>query len=331
MRVRVFRRAGTGESGRAAASGDTGQQRAYAVFRLASVQEGVRIALAHPLLLRMHSPMLFRICTAGLGCLLLVAAASACGSSRSYPTSEPDASYNLGAMALQQNDMPTGLQEQDVVHDYDNAAWAKIMGASDEAAETKDLTDNVGRVRSYVAAFSAPEIRKIYEVISISTLYTNVTKAKQQAAGYCGVPSTNAAPDPSSRFSVPKMGDQSSGFFVTEQRADASGNPQTFTDTTLCFRTGRILHVVQTTSVPGAEDIATTVQLAQAMLGHVDDTFDGIIPTPTPTSSVTPPPATAEPSGTAPASSTTAGAGATVAPTNGTAGTSSPAAATATP
>ncbi|MGH2631854.1 MAG: hypothetical protein ACRDG3_00465 [Tepidiformaceae bacterium] len=252
--------------------------------------------------------MLFRLSAAGLGCLLLVTTLAACGNSRSYPTASADASYNLGAMSLQEHDMPTGLQEQAVVHDYDNAAWAKIMGATDEAAEAKDLTDNVGRVRSYVSAFSAPEIQKIYEVIGISTLYNNVAKAQAQAAGYCGVPATDAAPDPSTRFSVPKMGDQATGFFVTEQRADASGNPQTFTDTTLCFRTGRILHAVQTTSVPGAEDIATTVRLAQAMLGHVNDTFDGIIPTPTPTSSVTPPAsASAGASGTVPASGTATG------------------------
>jgi len=294
-----------------------------------------------PLCEGIYTPMAFRITAAGLACLLLIAVAAACGNGRSYTTTKADSSYNLGAMALQQNDMPSGLAEQQVIHDYDNNAWAKIMGATDEAAEAKDLTDNVGRVRSYVSAFSAPEIQKIYEVIGISTLYTTVDKAEKQAAGYCGVPAADAAPADTARFSVPKLGDEATGFFVTEQRADASGNPQTFTDTTLCFRTGRILHAVQTTSVPGAEDIATTVRLAQAMLGHVNDTFDGIIPTPSPTSSVTPPAsASAEASGTAAASGTPQpGAGSTT-PAPGTAATGTaptgtttpvPAGATATP
>jgi len=280
--------------------------------------------------------MLFRVTAAGLGCLLLITTAAACGNGRTYSTTKADASYNLGAMALRQSDVPSGLAEQAVVHDYDNAAWAKIMGATDATAETKDLTDNVGRVRSYVAAFSAPQIQKVYEVIGISTLYTTVDKAEKQIAGYCGVPATAAAPAAAARFSVPKIGDEATGFFVTEQRADASGNPQTFTDTTLCFRTGRILHAVQTTSVPGAEDIATTVRLAQLMLGHVNDTFDGIIPPPTPTSSVTPPAsASAGASGTASASGTPqAGAGSTT-PVPGTAPTGSttpvPASVTATP
>ena len=176
-------------------------------------------------------------------------------------------------------------------------------------------------------------------MIGISTLYTNVDKAEKGAAGYCGVPAQDAAPANTARFSVPKLGDEATGFFVTEQRADASGNPQTFTDTTLCFRTGRILHAVQTTSVPGAEDIATTVRLAQAMLGHVNDTFDGIIPTPSPTSSVTPPASasaeasgTASPGGTAAANGTATGS-ATPVPGTAPAGSATPvpASTTATP
>ena len=50
--------------------------------------------------------------------------------------------------------------------------------------------------------------------------------------------------------------------------------------TTVCFRTGRIVHVVQEAAVPGLEDIGSSLRTARLMLAHVDDSFDGKAPPP---------------------------------------------------
>jgi hypothetical protein len=42
----------------------------------------------------------------------------------------------------------------------------------------------------------------------------------------------------------------------------------------VCFRTGRIVHVVQEASLPGLEDIASSFRHARTMLAHVDEAFE---------------------------------------------------------
>jgi len=271
--------------------------------------------------------MILRITAVAIGGLLLMAI-TACTGGRTYPTNLPDSAYNLGAMALQQSDVPASLHESQLAqHEYDNAAWAKVLNASAPAATQKDLTDNIGRVRGWVTAFQASQYQKVFAITAISTLYTTVAKAEQQLAGYCGVPSSKPAPPASDRFVVPKIGDQATGFFVTVNNTQG----QQFIDTTICFRTGRILHAIQSTGLPGTEDVAAAIGLAQAMLQHVNDAFDGKIPPTTPTPVITPPPSpgAASPSAAAGASATPAAGTPAAGSTAATA--SPPASATATP
>ena len=51
-----------------------------------------------------------------------------------------------------------------------------------------------------------------------------------------------------------------------------------FIDTTVCFRTGRIVHVVSDTWVNGTEDVATTIRAAYDLLDHVNDAYAGTTP-----------------------------------------------------
>ncbi|MCZ2109563.1 MAG: hypothetical protein LC118_08340, partial [Dehalococcoidia bacterium] len=131
-------------------------------------------------------------------------------------------------------------------------------------------------------------------------LYTDEKSADVAEKQYaCDVPVADGTPmDP---FVVPKLGNHSSGFFVSQDR----GGGQSFTDTTFCFRTGRILHVVQQTSLPGVEDVALNVRLAQTMLQHVNDAFDGKKAPAEQPSSATPEP-TVVPGGTPSVTGTTA-------------------------
>ena len=43
----------------------------------------------------------------------------------------------------------------------------------------------------------------------------------------------------------------------------------------ICFRTGRIVHGVVQSALDGAQDIGLVVNMAQAMLTQVDNTFAG--------------------------------------------------------
>jgi hypothetical protein len=93
-------------------------------------------------------------------------------------------------------------------------------------------------------------------------------------------------------------------------------------NSTLCIRTGRIIHAIQETNVPGTEDFAALIQMGEDMVTRVNGVLDGKIkgtpvptappsatpsatgtPSPSATSSTTPAPSTT----TAPSASATAG------------------------
>jgi hypothetical protein len=219
--------------------------------------------------------MHLRATTITFGVLLLLATA-ACGNGKTYTSAKGDDQYDLGAMALRTEDVPAGLEEVPLDdHNFDNERWAGLFGQEDPANKQKQL-EAQGRLTGFVTAFSTPQLAKVLAVTSVSTLYTNAAAAKESAEKYaCGVPLDDKAP--TTDFAVPKLGDGANGFLAEE----IQGQGQTVMQTTFCFRTGRILHAVQQTSIPGTEDIALSVRLAQRMLQHVDDAFDGKT-TPTP-------------------------------------------------
>ncbi len=248
-----------------------------------------------------------------LGGLSLLFLLTACDSGRSYDSSRGDGEYDLRSMSLAVEDVPLGLAEAQLPsNEFDNEQWAALFGADDPAGKQKQL-EAQGRLKSYVALFTSSAAAKVVGVTSISTLYTDVAAAEDSETKYaCGVPTSDTAP--TTELYVPKMGDHSSGF-LTEQ--DNGDGPKAV-ETTICFRTGRIVHAVQETSVPGVTDVALSVKLAQAMLGHVNDTFDGKLrPSPTPA-----PTETAPAGGTVPAggSSPTAASGSPAAGTTPAAG-----------
>lgn len=203
-----------------------------------------------------------------LGTLFLFAAA-ACKSDRTY-SNKPDDQYDLSAMSLSADDLPAGFDDAGLPdHVFDNTQWADVLGATDAAGKAAQL-DAQGRIKSYVAVYQAAKLGRILSITSISTLYKDVQSATDSEKQYaCGGPIDEKTP--LDTFAVPHMGDHSSGFVSQQDR----GNGQSFSDTNFCFRTGRIVHVVQQTSLPGVEDLALNVRLARVMLQHVNDSFDG--------------------------------------------------------
>jgi hypothetical protein len=256
--------------------------------------------------------MLFRALalSAGIAALMLFAA---CGSDRTYSASKGDDDYNLAAMALTQADMPAGLEEVELPdHVFDNESWAGLFGADDPAAKQKAY-ESQGRLKTYLALFQAQQFGRILSVTSYSTLYTDVNAAiEAQSKWDCGIPlNDGVVPSP---FTPVQIGDKSTGFITASYNTNADDPSQNFggqfSDANLCFRTGRILHVVQQSSVPGVEDLALLTQLGDRMLGHVNDAFDGKTPVPTtpPAETATQPASGTQPAGTAPAGSSPAAA-----------------------
>jgi hypothetical protein len=219
----------------------------------------------------------------GAACALTLVA---CGSGRTYTDKKADDEYHLDEMRLDPTDLPAGLPEQDLPsHEFDNAAWVDLFGSDDPEGIQKQL-DAEGRVRGYVGTFAAEHLGKVLGVTTFSTLYatsedarkaqgTNSTDNVKQPA--CGIPLNDAVvPEP---FDVPGMADGAVGFFTPNYDSNPADPNQphggTLSDTNICFRTGRILHDVQVESIPGVEDIALLVRLADRMLQHVNDSFDG--------------------------------------------------------
>lgn len=211
----------------------------------------------------------------------------ACGSDRTYTDQKTDDEYHLDEMALTAQDVPSELAESDQLpqHEFDNADWSNVIGSDDPEAEQKSL-DAQGRVRNYVAIFVQAAQSRVLNVTGVSTLYTTTALAKEaevpQAARSeaCGVPMS--ATTVTTPFDIPKLGDESSAFL--SELDNSPGAP--ITEVTICFRTGRILHAVQGISAPGPSDAGLVLTLAEAMLSHINASFDGhgvAPPTPEPT------------------------------------------------
>ncbi len=195
---------------------------------------------------------------------------AACDQGRDYPSDKGDDEYDLAAMSLQVGDMPVDFTMQEIDEpSFDNERWANEVFESDDPEAKARQLDAQGRLRNHVAAFTPPGLGRVLAITAMSTLYTNDKAAQESVDRFaCGLPINESVPlDP---FIVPTVGDQSAGFFVTQ---DNEGG-LTFIDTTFCFRTGRIVHSFQQTSLPGVEDIAAAVRLAERWLQHVNDAFD---------------------------------------------------------
>lgn len=217
-----------------------------------------------------------RIPVAILAASLVATLAASCGGDgRSYPAGRSDSDYDLRAMALKVDDLPRGFTQTEITQppgspgQFDNERWSLIIN-SDEADTLLSQLEAQGRLNNFVSAFGPSGLGPVLAVTSVSTLYTDVEAARASVERFvCGLPlETTVALE---GFSVPTVGDGASGFFV--RQSDGQGQP-TFVDTTICFRTGRVIHAIQQTSVAGTEDIALGVRLAERMLARIDAAFD---------------------------------------------------------
>lgn len=189
--------------------------------------------------------------------------AGGCGDGKEYPSDLPDAAYDLEAMALQAEDLPGGFERQ-APGEFANEQWARIFDTDDVEAKLRQL-EAQGRVRNYVALFGPSGLGPVLAVTAISTLYQDVDAAERSLREFaCGLPL-----EPTVQLEpllVPRLADGASGFLVRQ----FEGGAPTFVDTTVCFRTGRVVHAIEATSVAGVEDVAFVLRLAERMLARVD-------------------------------------------------------------
>ncbi len=197
-----------------------------------------------------------------------------------YSTALGDDAYDLQAMVLVSSDMPVGIQKLQE-KGFDNEEWSQIFD-TDNPELKKNQLDAQGRLRNQVAYFSWDQpMEHLGHPISVttqSTLYVDAKAADKAAKQFaCGL--LVADKDPIDEFKVPKIGDQSVGFFVSQQQQNFGKT----VDTAVCFRTGRILHAVVQSGLEGTEDVALSVKLAEKMLARVNAVFAGKpLPTETP-------------------------------------------------
>ncbi len=193
--------------------------------------------------------------------------AAGCGDNGGgYPDGLANDAYDLAAMSLQAEDLPPGFEKQ-TPGEFENEAWAAIFQTDDVEAKLRQL-EAQGRLRNYVSLFGPKGLGPVLAVTAISTLYEDAGAAERSLREFaCGLPiEANVQLEPQL---VPPMGDGASGFLVRQFEEDAP----TFVDATVCFRTGRVVHAVQATSVAGVEDIGFVIRLAERMLARTDAAF----------------------------------------------------------
>ena len=144
--------------------------------------------------------------------LFIVSAAllSACDSGSDYDADKGDEDYRLNEMALTQDDLPVGFQQIPGT-EFTNEEWADVFGSDDPEAKQRQL-EAQGWLKNYVTESVPDRFGKVLNVRSISTLYTNVKAAEESTSKFaCGLPIDTA--EPIDEFIVPKIADQSNGFF----------------------------------------------------------------------------------------------------------------------
>ncbi|OAI43718.1 hypothetical protein AYO38_10415 [bacterium SCGC AG-212-C10] len=203
-----------------------------------------------------------------------------------YPTDLADDAYDLAAMSLKAEDLPDGIEEAQS-GDFNNEEWASVINSEDPEPEQSRL-DSVGRVRNHLSFFSYEDpvqhLGRPYQFVSQSTLFKDEAAAIDSIRGLCDLPLTASDPRPHPDFDVPTIGQEAAGFSLSSQQ-DPLGEQ---IDTTICFRTGRIVHSVTQRGLDGTVDTELSVRLAQRMLQYVNASFTGTEPAPAPTATAVP-------------------------------------------
>ena len=209
-----------------------------------------------------------------------------CAQGRDYPTNRGDETYNLEAMSLIDGDFPDGMASIGGGL-LDNLQWAGTFNPADED-ELDALVNQLvaqGRISAFVTQFAwfepgaqslrdaiLPHLGQPHLFTVQSTLYTEEKLAVDSTRSLCGIQANER--DPVEEFKVPKIADQSAGFYSVGELGDFGK----LLETTVCFRTGRIVHAVIQQGLEGTQDIPLSVRLAQKMLARVNDSFDGKAP-----------------------------------------------------
>lgn len=191
-----------------------------------------------------------------------------------YPANLENDDYDLANMGLREEDVPAGLVRAQEA-EFTNEEWAQIIDDVEPEREQNRL-DSIGRIRNYVRFYTyenpVENLGRPYQFVSQSTLFRTPEDAEASLReAICDLPISQGDPRPREEFLVPRLGDGSIGFMMTSQEEIIGAQ----TDTTICFRTGRIVHSVTQRGLSGTEDLALTVRLAQRMLARVDAVFEG--------------------------------------------------------
>ena len=191
-----------------------------------------------------------------------------------FPDRDDD-EYDLEAMRLRDQDMPTGFEWVQSV-DFSNEEWGQLFldeGDAEDpeavAAKQREL-ESEGRIRNLLSVYQPEELGRTVGIFSISTLYDDDDSASESLTLFCGLPVDERQGVELRPVQFPTLGDESTGF-ISE---GVMSGPQ-FSETTFCFRTGRVVHAVSLASLPGIEDIGLAVRLAEHMEERVEAFFDG--------------------------------------------------------
>ena len=201
----------------------------------------------------------------------------------SYPNQDDD-EYDLEAMRLRDPDMPAGFQWTNSV-EFTNEEWVPLFFSEEELADPEGIApeleakrrqfDAEGRIRNLLSVYQSEELGRTLGIFSISTLYEDDDKAADSLTLYCGLPVDQSRNLELRPIDLPEVGDESAGFI-----ADGVMSNPLYSETTFCFRTGRIVHAISLASLPGIEDIALAVRLAEDMEDRVQAYYDGEEPPP---------------------------------------------------
>jgi hypothetical protein len=213
----------------------------------------------------------FAAATALVAVLLL----AACDDDSSYPSNHDDDAYDLEAMSLAESDVPRGMVSV-FSQQFDNQDIADVFQEEDPEAKVREL-DARGRLRSHIQIFSwgstqdyVRNLARVSTIYSQSSLFVDEKAAAESMRELCDLqqyPRNRIVDD----LVVPKLADESTGLLIRHDD-DTFGE---LYDVAICFRTGRLVHSVVRSGLPGTEDVRESLRLARIMLRHVEAAYPG--------------------------------------------------------
>lgn len=186
---------------------------------------------------------------------------------RAYPDRR-DEEFDLEAMRLTEEDLPPGFAAGQSF-EFSNEDWAGILNEEDPESAQRGL-EAEGRLRNLLSVYESEQLGATLGIFSISTVYTDDVSASRSLGLYCGLPVPQTRDIRARALAVPPIGEESTGFI-----ADGVMSSETYKEATMCFRTGRVVHAISLASIPGVEDVALAVRLAQKMETRVNDYYEG--------------------------------------------------------